>query len=98
MKSNNLTTSEQIILNNLNTRALLIVEFEKIMQEAKIPYDSKLIYQLPDNRIVELIENWNPENQDKMRKNFTVDETKKGNQHIKNVFKSKKDQAIYPNK
>jgi hypothetical protein len=66
MKSN-LNNTEKKILKKLNYRALLIVEFEKIMQEAKIPYNTDAIHELTDERIVEMIEGFDPKNQAKLR-------------------------------
>jgi len=69
-KEKNLTKSEKIVLNKLNVKAALILQVEEIFSEAKIPMDISLLYDMTEEDLLGLIENWAPENVEARRNNL----------------------------
>lgn len=51
MRSNNLTPSEQNILNSLNLRAMKIVKIEDLAREYKLPIDMDYVYSMDDQAL-----------------------------------------------
>ena len=51
MRSNNLTPSEQNILNSLNLRAMKIVKIEELAREYKLPIDMDYVYSMDDQAL-----------------------------------------------
>ena len=51
MRSNNLTLSEQNILNSLNLRAMKIVKIEELAREYKLPIDMDYVYSMDDQAL-----------------------------------------------
>lgn len=82
----NLTPGERKLLNSLNTKANLILEFEEICRAQKIPFNKEYIYTLEEDDLRAIIHNFSPEGQAKIKKMIKY-ETKSEDQHIKNVFK-----------
>jgi hypothetical protein len=66
----NLTTGEREVLKNLNTRAHLILKAEGYLQEAKIPFNSEIFYEMDEKSLVDFIENWDPVNMEIQRQKF----------------------------
>jgi len=73
----NLTPTEQLILKELNTRALLIIKAEKVLKTAKIPVDPNILYDLSDDDLIGLCETWDLDNQKELRDKHMNSETKK---------------------
>ena len=51
MRSNNLTPTEQNILNSLNLRAMKIVKIEELAREYKLPIDMDYVYSMDDQAL-----------------------------------------------
>ena len=66
----NLTKAEKVVLNKLNVKAALILQVEEIFSEAKIPMDISLLYDMTEEDLLGLIENWAPENVEARRNNL----------------------------
>lgn len=64
----NLTPGERKLLNSLNTKANLILEFEEICQAQKIPFNKEYIYTLEEDDLRAIIHNFSPEGQAKIKK------------------------------
>jgi len=64
----NLTPAERIILNKLNTKALLIIEAEETLKEAKMPIDTNILHELSEEDLIGLIKTWNVKTQDILKK------------------------------
>jgi hypothetical protein len=73
----NLTPAEQLILKELNTRALLIIKAEKVLKSAKVPIDHNILYELSEDDLIGLCETWDLENQKELRDKHMNNETKK---------------------
>lgn len=56
MQSNNLTASEQSILNGLNLRAMKIVKIEELAREYKLPIDMDYVYSMDDQALENALE------------------------------------------
>lgn len=69
----NLTPNERELLRSLNVKANLILEFETLMQELKLPYDKTYIYSLDEEVLRDFIISWTPENQEEMREKFLIE-------------------------
>jgi len=83
MDKNNLTEFEQTLLNDMNGRAMLIVKAEEFLQENKISFNKNLLYQLPDDILVNICETWKPANQENCRKK-AISETIRPSNHTIN--------------
>jgi len=68
MDKNNFTEFEKTLLTDMNRRAMLIVKTEEFLREQKISFNKDLLYQLPDDTLRAVCENWKPENQKNWRK------------------------------
>lgn len=68
MDKNNFTEFEKTLLADMNRRAMLIVRAEEFLQENKISFNKDLLYQLPDDTLVNICETWKPANQENRRK------------------------------
>jgi len=85
---NNLTEFEQTLLSDMNRRAMLIVKTEEFLQKQKISFNKEILYNLPDDTLKDLCENWNPENQ-KNRRNNVMSETLRPSNHTINGSSTK---------
>jgi hypothetical protein len=77
LNEKNLTPAEQLILKELNTRALLIIKAENVLKTAKVPIDPNILYDLSDDDLIGLCETWDLENQKELRDKHMNNETKK---------------------
>ena len=67
---NQLTHSEQELLKKLNIRAMVIVQLEETLKSKKVPVDINVLHELETKDLIEMLENWSDENQDKERLNY----------------------------
>jgi hypothetical protein len=67
---NQLTQSEQELLKKLNIRAMVIVQLEETLKSKKVPVDINVLHELETKDLIEMLENWSDENQDKERLNY----------------------------
>ena len=74
----NLTPGEHKLLNSLNTKANLILEFEEICQSQKVPFNKDYIYTLEEDDLRAIIHNFSPEGQAEIKKKIMY-ETKSKN-------------------
>jgi hypothetical protein len=74
----NLTPGERKLLAELNVKANLIVEFQQVCQDQKMPFNKDVIYNLSEDYLRELIHNFSPEGQAKLKKKIRY-ETKGDN-------------------
>ena len=89
MNKENLTEFELSLLKDVNKRAMLIVKVEEFLKHHKIPINMELLYNLTDEKLNELAENWNPAKQDLLRKNNVEFETGLEIDHTTNDSKKK---------
>jgi len=82
MDKNNFTEFEKTLLEDMNRRAMLIVKTEEFLRENKISFNKDLLYELPDDTLRDLCENWNPENQKNRRKTAMSETLRPGNHTI----------------
>ena len=73
----NLTPNERELLKGLNTKANLILEFEAILQKAKMPFNPDYMYGMSEDDLRTCIANFSPEGQARLKNNMNF-ETKSG--------------------
>ena len=64
----NLTPGERKLLTELNVKANLILEFQQVCQDQKMPFNKDVIYDLSEDDLRELIHNFSDEGQAKLKK------------------------------
>jgi hypothetical protein len=81
MNKDNLTPFEQELLDSMNKKALLIIKAEQLLKEAKIPFNTQVLFELEEDELEEMCQNWAPENQTRLRAQFK--ETNGDEEHTK---------------
>jgi hypothetical protein len=74
----NLTPNERVLLNSLNVRANLILEFEEVLRAKKMPFNKDFMYEMSEDDLRHWINMLSDESQANLRKNH-MRETKKNN-------------------
>ena len=74
----NLTPNERVLLNSLNVRANLILEFEEVLRAKKMPFNKDFMYEMSEDDLRHWINMLSDESQDNLRKNH-IRETKSKN-------------------
>jgi|TARA_B110000967_G_scaffold47403_1_gene47936 hypothetical protein len=74
----NLTPGERKLLTELNVKANLILEFQQVCQDQKMPFNKDVIYDLSEDDLRELIHNFSAEGQAMLKKKIRY-ETKGDN-------------------
>ena len=74
----NLTPNERTLLNSLNVRANLILEFEEVLRAKKLPFNKDFMYEMSENDLRHWINMLSDESQSNLRKNH-IRETNENN-------------------
>ena len=70
---NNFTEFEKNLLADMNIRAMLIIKVKNLLEENKVPFDENLLYELTDDSLYEIYNNWKPANQKNSRKRASIE-------------------------
>ena len=74
----NLTPNERALLNSLNVRANLIIEFEEVLRAKKLPFNKDFMYEMSEDDLRHWINMLSDESQSNLRKNH-IHETNEDN-------------------
>lgn len=74
----NLTPNERALLDKLNIKANLIIEFEEILRKNKLPFNKDYMYEMSEEDLRHWIHMLSDEGQSELRKKL-IDETKGDN-------------------
>jgi len=74
----NLTPNERALLDKLNIKANLIVEFEEVLRAKKLPFNKDFMYEMSEDDLRHWINMLSDESQSNLRKNH-IRETNEDN-------------------